>query len=315
MLNCLIRLQVKQEFNSRYCHQNESIIKRFAKGLPKKIRSTIPYWIIESQQREWQAHLEKISDYLLEEGVWWEETHSGIVFNDKLSNKTKLVPHHYRTWSLISESQHLQSCWKCCLENTLLIPAVNIITENQNTKILFLSLGNLSYVSNCKTTMKSSSGEWNSNVNDSSTKIMHENIDFSLLTTNNKTVDIEINCEKGNDVSDQESMVPEDTIQTNITFSKEENAEKIMSIKQLNNISKCFEMEASFSTKNGQLLYDILPEEVEVVSKFDKIRKKLKLSKTCGNLLEDTYMDIVARLEVKIINKEETLKSELTSME
>ena len=247
--------------------------------------------------------------------MWWEETHSGIVFNDKLSNKTKLVPHHYRTWSLISESQHLQSCWKCCLENTLLIPAVNIITENQNTKILFLSLGNLSYVSNCKTTMKSSSGEWNSNVNDSSTKIMHENIDFSLLTTNNKTVDIEINCEKGNDVSDQESMVPEDTIQTNITFSKEENAEKIMSIKQLNNISKCFEMEASFSTKNGQLLYDILPEEVEVVSKFDKIRKKLKLSKTCGNLLEDTYMDIVARLEVKIINKEETLKSELTSME
>ena len=110
VLNCLIRLQVKQEFNSRYCHQNESIIKRFAKGLPKNIRSTIPYWIIESQQREWQAHLEKFSDYLLEEGVWWEETHSGIVFNDKLSNKTKLVPHHYRTWSLISESQHLQSC-------------------------------------------------------------------------------------------------------------------------------------------------------------------------------------------------------------
>ena len=195
----------------------------------------------------------------------------------------------------------------------MLIPAVNIITENQNTKILFLSLGDLSYVSNCKTTMESSSGEWNSNVNDSSTKIMHENIDFSLLTTNNKTVDIEINCEKGNDVSDQESMVPEDTIQTNITFSKEENAEKIKSIKQLNNISKCFEMEVLFSTKIAQLLYDILPEEVEVVSKFDKIRKKLKLSKTCDNLLEDTYMDIVARLEVKIINTEETLKSELTS--
>ena len=163
--------------------------------------------------------------------------------------------------------------------------------------------------------MESSSGEWNSNVNDSSTKIMHENIDFSLLTTNNKTVDIEIHCEKGNDVSDQEFMVPEATKQTNITFSKEENAEKIMSIKELNNISKCFEMEALFSTKTAQLLYDILPEEVEAISKFDKIRKKLKLSNTCDNLLEDTYMDIVARLEVKIINKEETLKSELTSME
>ena len=67
-------------------------------------------------------------------------------------------------------------------------------------------------------------------------------------------------------------------------------------------------MEAKFSTKTAQLLYDILPEEVEVVSKFDKIRKKLKLCKTRDNLLEDTYM-------VKIINKEDKLKSEITNME
>ena len=39
------------------------------------------------------------------------------------------------------------------------------------------------------------------------------------------------------------------------------------------------------------------------------------LCKACDNLLEDTYMDIVARLEVKIINKEDKLKSEITSME
>ena len=48
VLNCIIQLKVKQEFNSKYCHQNDSIIKRLAKDLPKKIRSTIPYWIIEN---------------------------------------------------------------------------------------------------------------------------------------------------------------------------------------------------------------------------------------------------------------------------
>ena len=104
-LIALFDLLVKQEFNSTYCHQNESIIKRLAKGLPKKVRSKIPFWIIENYQREWQAHLENISDYLLEEGIWWEETHSGIIFKDKLSNKTSMVPHHYRTWSITSERQ------------------------------------------------------------------------------------------------------------------------------------------------------------------------------------------------------------------
>ena len=48
-------------------------------------------------------------------------------------------------------------------------------------------------------------------------------------------------------------------------------------------------MEAKFSTKTAQLLYDILPEEVEVLSKFDKIRKKLKLCKTRDNLLDPPH--------------------------
>ena len=67
------------------------------------LKRVVQYWIIENYQREWQAHLENISDYLLEEGIWWEGTHSGIVFNDKLSNKTSMVPHHYHIWSIISE--------------------------------------------------------------------------------------------------------------------------------------------------------------------------------------------------------------------
>ena len=50
-------------------------------------------------------------------------------------------------------------------------------------------------------------------------------------------------------------------------------------------------MDAIFSTKTTQLLYDILPEEAEVVSKFDKIRKKL--CKAHDNLLGDTYMDML----------------------
>ena len=113
ILNGIIRLQGKQKFNAEYCHKSESIVTKFAKGLPRKLRSTISYWIIEDHQREWQAHLEKISDYILEEGIWWEETYCGIVFNDnKHNDKTNLVPHHFRTWNLVSENKHLQNCWE-----------------------------------------------------------------------------------------------------------------------------------------------------------------------------------------------------------
>ena len=84
-------------------------------------------------------------------------------------------------------------------------------------------------------------------------------------------------------------MVTEETMEINITLSIEENAEKIMAIKPHNKISIFFEMEAKFSTKTAQLLYDMLPEEVEVVSKFDKIRKKQKLCKTRDNLLDPPH--------------------------
>ena len=58
------------------------MVSNISRNLPKKLRSTIPYWIIENFPREWQAHLETITDYILEKGVWWEETPAGIVFND-----------------------------------------------------------------------------------------------------------------------------------------------------------------------------------------------------------------------------------------
>ena len=83
-----------------------------------------------------------ISDYILEKDIWWEETPAGIVFNDV--NKiisTNLVPHHYRTWSLVAERKNLQSCWEKCLQNYSVIPAIMLFTDNDR-----LSLNNLMYL-------------------------------------------------------------------------------------------------------------------------------------------------------------------------
>ena len=56
--------------------------------------------------------------------------------------------------------------------------------------------------------MESSSRECNSKISNSSTVTTSENIDYSLLTNNDKTVDFLI-CEKENDASDIETMITE----------------------------------------------------------------------------------------------------------
>ena len=86
ILNAVIRYQAKGEFNAPYLVHSETAVCKFSKSLPKKIRSTIPYWIINKFPRDWQAHIEKISDFVLEENVWWKETPVGIVFNDVKKN-------------------------------------------------------------------------------------------------------------------------------------------------------------------------------------------------------------------------------------
>ena len=149
-----------------------------------------------------------------------------------------------------------------------------------------------------------------SNVNNSSSSKMAENLDY-----NKKTVDFQITCENEDVSEDSDTELPADDTPVYIDYSNEKYAEKIISLKPINEFTKCYKMNATFSTKTAQLLHDILPAEVEIIRTFDTIRKQLKLCKTRDNLLEESYMDIVARLEVKIINREDKLKLELTNME
>ena len=82
MLNAIIRYEAKGHFNAPYLLHRETAVSKFSKRRPKQIRSTIPYWIINKFPLDWQAHLEKISDFVLEKNLWWEEAPVGIVFND-----------------------------------------------------------------------------------------------------------------------------------------------------------------------------------------------------------------------------------------
>ena len=94
--------------------QQEAEISKLADVLPHPTNTKIPLKLIRSHPHDWQAHLQCISDFLLEgEGIWWKKE-KNIVFND-ISNQTSVENHgpqlhHFRSSSLPQEEKYLQQC-------------------------------------------------------------------------------------------------------------------------------------------------------------------------------------------------------------
>ena len=74
-------------------------------------------------------------------------------------------------------------------------------------------------------------------------------------------------------------------------------------------------MGSQLCTKTAILLKCILPNEESTVRTFDKCRWQLKHSSIHNMSLENDYMDLIARIEVKVITKEMDLKDELRILE
>ena len=132
----MIRMQaeMKEGENNRRnaLQEQESRLGKLSRCLPKADNSVIPHGIILKYTSAYQAHLERISDFLLcGEGVWWRHIVSGVEFFDvsvpseAQRGATTLPPlHHFRSYSLKSESEYLQNSWRKCLQSvdTLKIP-------------------------------------------------------------------------------------------------------------------------------------------------------------------------------------------------
>ena len=75
--NILVRLQAKQKLGTLLgsMTQQDSMVKRAAAGLKAFGPTKFPKTFIAERTSSWQAHMERISHYLLEgEGIWWKET-------------------------------------------------------------------------------------------------------------------------------------------------------------------------------------------------------------------------------------------------
>ena len=103
----------------------------------------IPHRIILKYQSDYQAHLERISDFLLcSKGAWhvakgvelFDVTSPSVAITEVDHAGTILPPvHHFRSHTLHSESKYLHNHWKRCMAlSDIQIPhhAIRVFNEN-----------------------------------------------------------------------------------------------------------------------------------------------------------------------------------------
>ena len=120
--NSIIRVQAEKSFRSKKSAltNQQSKIGQFAKNLPNFPDTSVPNEFLDNEI--YQAHLERISDFLLcGRGVWWhaDEESQEIIFHDSKEQpefREEGPPiHHFRSSSFQSEKEYLKEKWVECL--------------------------------------------------------------------------------------------------------------------------------------------------------------------------------------------------------
>ena len=133
--NIFIRLQAEKQthaFQGASSLKQETSVSKLADSLPPYGNIIISGDLLKKHIRSWQAHLERISDFLLPgKGAWWRHDEKGNVeFLDRekaASSQTGgPVLHHFRSSTFKREEEYLQKCWNKCLENRVTFPIKDI---------------------------------------------------------------------------------------------------------------------------------------------------------------------------------------------
>ena len=90
--------------------KQESEVTRLAQTLPSKTNTTFDKGSIKKHSVHYQAHLERISDYLvLGKGIWWSEDDHKVTFYDASPPTNNMEP---QLWAVTARVQPKHTMWK-----------------------------------------------------------------------------------------------------------------------------------------------------------------------------------------------------------
>ena len=311
----MIRMQAEMKQGERNAIQEqESQLGRLSKCLPKAENSIIPHRILLKYPYAYQAHLERISDFLLcGEGAWWRHTVSGIEFfdvntPDEDSRGAETLPplHHFHSHTLKSESTYLQDEWKKCLSS-----AAAVKIPHQAIRV-FDERGNLDHIINTGFLQDDDDDD----DDDDSHNDKHDHVeqgsknyaeDGSQLDYDEDSDEEEENIvaveELGECLLDQDDQQLEleknDTETTEATNTGTAVAQKANYEINLRHNEQC--PATSLSSSLAKNIAKVMG-ETEDVKLLDRLRNKLRNNSSSINLQED-YKKQLAHVQTKVLGK------------
>ena len=308
----MIRMQAEMKQGERNAIQEqESQLGRLSKCLPKAKNSIIPHRIVVKYPFAYQAHLERISDFLLcGEGAWWRHTVSGIEFfdintpdEDPRGAETLPPLHHFRSHTLKSESTYLQDEWKKCLSS-----AAGVKIPHQAIRV-FDERGNLDHIINTGFLHDDDDDDdsHNNKYDHVEQGSKHCAEDGSQLDYDEDSDEEEENIvavqELGECLLDQDDQQLElgqnDTETAEATNTGTAVAQKANYETNLRNSEQC--PATSLSSSLAKNIAKVIG-ETEDVKLLDRLRNKLRNNSSSINLQED-YKKQLAHVQTKVLGK------------
>ena len=209
----LIRLQAEEKLaeskQGNAVKVQESQISKYYSSLPPFPNTTVPNRYIINNPKEYQAHLQAISDFIAcGEGVWWRQILSGVEFFDGPDepNTRPQGPnlHHFRSSNLKREEQHLHQCWQKCLNDDVVIPHRIIRMYDQNGDCTRIIHTNFLHRENDESDADSAADQEGDE--DDATDLEHQGEYPDMVDEGESEEDID-KCESGEEITGMEEVV------------------------------------------------------------------------------------------------------------
>ena len=325
--NLVVRHQIETRCKDTYQHTNER------KQIDKDIRdlsliiekvqynSLFTYEYIKNNVEDWQSHLERISDFLLEgEGIWWKKTKFGIEFNDKtefINYPLKPKVCHFRSTDIHKTQIELEKNWLQLVEENMIIPIHKILEEDENQRVIAKSTNFLQPFLDDE--VESDIPIRKSHAYSECEEIDPVNEDEECMAINMKEINYEIPeissqyCEHVPEIEDVELSV------SNVNTNKEDVEP---SVSYVNNniedkgkkiVKKCFSEIYILQTSEGKLIHQVLKEMPNELIKYDKL--KFTIKHTENKIDKVDFLDLQVAIQTRVLKKISKLEKEVKDWE
>jgi hypothetical protein len=317
--NIMVRLQAEKKMAQREdASKQDAHISMLSKALSPLRNTQIPISIIKKFEREWQAHLQEISDFVLEgEGVWWHKDGDEVEFHDVSgfpAPGSGPQLHHFRLSNLKDEKAYLQQCWREHVEQSTVVPIHIICVDQPDDRVKKVHTSFLSSTGHDLMQDREASESCNtrSSVHSTTPSQLQDKEELRqpgeiIVETTENVIDTQLAPEEALEFSDNQGT--ETTSDASTSFLGQ------VPITRTTDETKWEKNHVPQSSLCKALAIVLGPSEE--VSEFDKLHRRLKATTRCRTVIDDEkkYMRKLAHLQKLVLAESSATKQALQKWE